>query len=115
MKAKTKPRALIEGALYMVETIESTDTGSHSWVAVFRWTRNGWRDHKGRKPRFACNGKVWRVSFNRAQSYWQAALLRERVKALEKAGDEMAKWFPFSSTHMNRVVGNWTDVRRAKL
>lgn len=45
----------------------------------------------------------------------ELARLRERVNALEKAGDEMAKWFPFSSTHMKRVVGEWTEVRRAKL
>ena len=39
----------------------------------------------------------------------------EYAGRLEGAGDEMAKWFPFSSTHMKRVVGEWIEVRRAKL
>lgn len=115
MKAKTKPSALIEGALYMVETIQSGDTGGHVWVDVLRWTRNGWRDHLGRKPRGACNGAARRVRFNKAQSYWQVTLLRERVKALEKAGDEMAKWFPFSSPRRERVVGEWTEAKTGKI
>jgi len=50
-----------------------------------------------------------------ASPRWQLFLLREYARKLERAGDEMAKWFPFSSTHMKRVVGEWIEVRRAKL
>lgn len=39
---------------------------------------------------------------------------REKSRQLAKAGDEMAKWFPFSSTHMKRVVEQWNEAKRAR-
>lgn len=50
------------------------------------------------------------VDLERKLEAWKAY-----AGGLEGAGDEMAKWFPFSSTHMKRVVGEWTEARRVKL
>lgn len=49
------------------------------------------------------------VELERKLEAWKAY-----AGGLEGAGDEMAKWFPFSSTHMKRVVGEWTEARRVK-
>lgn len=109
-KQKPKPRRLIVGAIYSVESFD----GVASIWQVYRWTKDGWRDARGKKPALPQNWKPERVTLNNAPPEWQAALLREYARKLERAGDEMAKWFPFSSTHMKRVVGAWTEVRRAK-
>lgn len=40
--------------------------------------------------------------------------LRRYVTGLEKAGDEMTLWFPFSSTHRATRVAEWTAARNSK-
>lgn len=49
------------------------------------------------------------VELERELEAWKAY-----AKRLEEAGDEMAKWFPFSSTRMKRVVGEWAAARGVK-
>lgn len=49
------------------------------------------------------------VELERELEAWKAY-----AGGLEGAGDEMAKWFPFSSTHMKRVVGEWAEARGLK-
>lgn len=111
-KQKPKPRRLIVGALYLVETVEDTDTASHSIAQTLRWTLRGWRDVWGRKPRFACTKIIRRVRPSTATTRWQVVLLREYAQKLEAIGDGLAFWG--TPTKRSPLAARWREARRAR-
>ena len=110
---KKPKKKLVEGALYLVETVEDTDTASHSIHRILRWTSRGWRDERGRKPLFACNSVVRRVRPSNATPYWGVVLLREYARKLEAIGDGLAFWG--TPTKRAPLAAQWREARKAKL